>query len=275
MHPEGAVRVTSHHLRYRPDEGRGRADVTSVAHRREYPNPPIAEVICQVAFAEPVQWSAASAGLLFGRIREDYPVEPKTQVAIEAILAGDDGKFQVNRGNQRYVYANKEQNRRLVANENTISVNALPPYENWNSLSKRFQSALSIYQEEFGSFIPATVSLRYINRIVVPGVSVETSEYFNVPVVTTHQPDARVHGFVSRSQSRSPETEIGTTVTFASADGHTVENESAFILDIDLEIPAPPDATAETLGDLASLLHGWENHEFESSIKDKARDLFA
>jgi uncharacterized protein (TIGR04255 family) len=254
-------------------QGKGSADVTDVAPRREYPNPPVFEVICQVSFSKPVQWSAASPGLLYQRIRDDYPIEPKTQTAIEATIDGDEGQFQVSRGNQRFVYSNDAQNRRLVANETCLSVNALQPYENWPSLSQRFRDALAIYSQAVAEFTPATVSLRYINRIVVPGESVETTDYFNVPVVTPHQPDARVRTFVSRSESTSPETSIGTTVTFASV-GHAVEGESAFILDIDLSVAAPEDASLDKLVELAGQLHRLENHEFESSITDKCRKLF-
>jgi uncharacterized protein (TIGR04255 family) len=226
-----------------------------------------------VTFAEPVPWSAASPGLLYGRIRDEYPAEPKTQTAIEAAIDGESSGIQVGRGIQRYVYSNKDQNRRLVANEHSLSVNALVPYEQWESLAKRFQWALSSYEREVAKFTPRSVSLRYINRIVVPAESVDTAEYFTVPVLTTHQPDARVRGFVSRSQSSSPKTSIITTVTFASVD-HDVKEESAFILDIELEMPTPSDATFEALGKLVDQLHYWENYEFESSIKDKCRELF-
>ncbi len=245
-----------------------------VAPRREYPNPPIAEVICQVAFAKPVSWSAATPGLLYGRIREEYPAEPKAQSAIEATFDQNDGDVQVMRGSQRFIFSNGEQNRRLVANESCVSVNALPPYENWDSLQRRFRSALDIYKDEVAEFTPKTVSLRYINRIEIPAESIDTTDYFTIPIVTTHQPDARIHGFMSRSQSRSPQTSIATTVTFASVVGHGVEGESAFILDIDLEVPAPSDASFEMLAELAGELHRWENHEFESSITDKCRELF-
>lgn len=272
---EGSARVTSDHLRLLGRRGKGSVAVTDdVAPRREYPNPPIVEVICQVAFAKPVSWSAATPGLLYGRIREEYPAEPKAQSAIEATFDQKDGDVQVMRGSQRFVYANEEQNRRLVANESCVSVNALRPYENWDSLSRRFRSALDIYKEEVAEFTPKTVSLRYINRIEIPAESIDTAEYFAVPIVTTHQPDARVHGFMSRSQSRSPQTSIATTVTFASVAGHAAEGESAFILDIELEVPTPGDASFERLAELAGELHRWENHEFESSITDKCRELF-
>lgn len=247
--------------------------MTTVAPRREYSNPPIVEVICQVTFAEPVSWSAASPGLLYSRIRSEYPAEPKAQTAIEATVDASDGQFQVSRGNQRFVYSNSEQNRRLVANENSLSANALQPYEKWDSLSGRFRAALDVYRDEFGTFTPRSVSLRYINRIIVPGVSVATTDYLNVPVVTAHQPDARVRTFVSRSESTSPQTSIETTVTFASV-AHAVEGESAFILDIELATAAPVDVNVDGLVELAHQLHKWENHEFESSITDKCRKLF-
>ena len=248
--------------------------MTSVAPRREYPNPPIVEVICQVTFAEPVPWSAATPGLLYGSIREEYPAEPKSQTSIEATFDRAEGDVQVARGVQRFVYSNETQNRRLVANETSVSVNALLPYENWDSLSQRFRSALDIYRDEIAKFIPRSVSLRYINKIAVPAESIDTSEYFNVPVVTSHQPDARLNGFVSRSQSFSADTSISTTITFANVVGHPVEGESAFILDIELEVQTSSEPSFEELGELAGKLHYWENHEFESSITDKCRELF-
>jgi uncharacterized protein (TIGR04255 family) len=259
---------------YRAGRRRRSVAVTKVATRRDYPNPPIVEVICQVNFAEPVPWSAATPGLLYGRIRNEYPAQPKTQTSIEATFDQGDGDMQVARGIQRFVYSNEEQNRRLVANETCLSVNALRPYEKWDSLSQRFRTALETYRDEVAEFTPKSVSLRYINKIEVPAESIDTTEYFSVPIVTTHQPDARVHGFVSRSQSVSPRTSIATTVTFASVVGHAVEGESAFILDIELEVPTPSDASFEKLGELVGELHRWENHEFESSITDKCRELF-
>jgi uncharacterized protein (TIGR04255 family) len=255
-----------------PTKGKGSA-VTVVAQHREYPNPPIVEVICQVTFAAPVPWSAASPGLLYGRIRSDYPAEPKTQTAIEAAIDGETNGFQVGRGIQRFVYSNEDQNRRLVANEHSLSVNALLPYEQWDSLAQRFRSALEIFEDEVGKFTPRSVSLRYINRIVVPANAIDTTEYFTVPVVTTHQLDAQIQEFVSRSRSVSPDSSIVTTVTFASV-GHPVDGESAFILDIELEVPTPSDATFDALGESVGKLHYWENHEFESSITDKCRRLF-
>lgn len=248
--------------------------MTGLATRREYPNPPIVEVICQVAFAESVPWSAASPGLLYGEIRKEYPAEPKAQSAIEAEISGETSKFQIARGAQRFVYSNNEQNRRLVANENMLSVNALlPDYEQWDSLAERFKRAMSSYEKAITKFMPKAVSLRYINKIVVQSAEVDLSTYFTVPIVLSHREGAALTNFVARSQSVAPDG-VGITVTFGSAVGHDAEHESAFILDIDLEVAAPADADFERLCELATELHRWENNEFESSITDKCRELF-
>ncbi|SDE92351.1 TIGR04255 family protein [Mycolicibacterium neoaurum] len=248
--------------------------VAGVATRREYPNPPIVEVVCQVAFAEPVHWSAASPGLLYGEIRGEYPAEPKAQTAIEAEINGETSNFQVARGAQRFVYSNDEQNRRLVANESHLSVNALAPdYEQWDSLAERFQRAMSSFERAIAKFTPKTVSLRYINKIVVPSREVNLSTYFTVPIVVSHREGATLTNFVSRSQSLAPDG-VGITVTFGSAVGHEADNESAFILDIDLDVAAPADADFDRLCALAAELHRWENNEFESSITAKCRELF-
>lgn len=268
------MRVTYCHLSFTGwNERKGRA-VTEVATRREYPNPPIVEVILQVAFAEPVSWSAASPGLLYSEIRKAYPAEPKAQTAIEAEINGETSNLQVGRGAQRIIYSNDEQNRRIVANETNLSVNALLPYEQWESLAERFQAAMTSYQKAIAKFTPKTVSLRYINKIVVPFKEVDLSTYFTVPIAFSHRKDAVLRNFVSRTESLCEDDGIGITVTFGSAAGHDVPEQSAFILDIDLEVPAPADADFSALCELASQLHHWENNEFESSITENSRELF-
>jgi uncharacterized protein (TIGR04255 family) len=230
------------------------------------------EVICQVAFAQPVAWSVATPGVLFKALEDEYPAEPKSLASVAASFDRTEGEFTVNPQN-RFVFSNDEQGRRLVANESCLSVNALRPYEEWPSVADRFRRAVDTFSKSVGAFSPASVSLRYINRIIIPEDQLDVSEYFKIPLVHAHQDNAVIQGFLSRSQSMSPETSISTTITFASAE-HPVADESAFILDIELEVPTAQDASVDDLIDAIEELHRRENLEFESSITPKCRELF-
>jgi uncharacterized protein (TIGR04255 family) len=230
-------------------------------------------VICQVTFAQPVPWSVATPGVLFKALEDEYPAEPKSLASVEASFDRSEAEFHLNPPNTRFIFANETQSRRLVANQSCLSVNGLSPYEEWPSIATRFRKAIDVFEKSVCAFSPGSVNLRYINRIIIPKEELDISEYFTIPVVKPHQPDAMIQGFVSRSQSMSPQTSIGTTITFASTE-HAVAEESAFILDIELTAPAEESANVDELLEMMEELHRLENREFESSITQKCRELF-
>jgi uncharacterized protein (TIGR04255 family) len=238
-----------------------------------YPYPPVVEVICQVTFAQAVPWSVATPGVLWKAIEDEYPAEPKTLAGVEASFDAAEGQFTVNPHDARFVFSNQEQSRRLVANASCLSVNGLSPYEQWPNVANRFRHAIDAFSKSVAAFTPASVNIRYINRIVIPTGEVDVSEYFNVPVVKSHQDDAVIQGFLARSQSVVPQTSATTTITFAST-AHSVEDESAFILDIELTQPVSGDASTDDLISAVEELHRLENREFESSITPRCRELF-
>jgi uncharacterized protein (TIGR04255 family) len=248
--------------------------VTEAAPSRiVYPYPPVVEVICQVTFKEPVSWSVATPGLLWKALQADYPAEPTTLSGVQATFDGNEGEFKVNPQNARFVFSNLEQSRRVVANESCLSVNGLSPYEEWPNVASRFRHAIDRFNVSVAPFVPATVNIRYINRIVIPLVQLDLSEYFTVPIATPHQDGAVVQGFVSRSQAIIPDSGVVITITFGSAP-HGVPDEAAFILDIELTVPVTGASSTDDLIMAVNELHRLENREFESSITDKCRSLF-
>lgn len=238
-----------------------------------YPYPPVVEVICQVTFAQPVRWSVATPGVLFKALEDEYPAEPKSLASVEASFDRSEAEFHLNSPNPRFIFSNETQSRRLVANQSCLSVNGLSPYEEWPSIAERFRRAIDVFEKSIGTFSPKSVNLRYINRILIPEEELDISEYFSIPVVKAHQPHAMIQGFISRSESISPQTSIGTTITFASTE-HPVAEESAFILDIELTAPVEEAASVDQLLEMMEELHRLENREFESNITQKCRELF-
>lgn len=243
--------------------------------RIEYANPPVAEAICQVSFASPVKWSVASPGLLFKEIESEYPTAPEGQDQFQARIAtGEQGGLSLSQtGVQRFIYANEDSSRRLTANGLQISVNALQPYEKWPEFRLRFRRGLAQYSTAVGPFEPSTVSLRYINRIVVPDTRFDTSEYLTIPVASAHQPGSSVTGFMSRSESILGDGATRLTITFATLQPDQ-EDTSALLLDIEVVRDVAHDADLDALETVADELHTIENIEFESSITEKCRGLF-
>jgi uncharacterized protein (TIGR04255 family) len=248
--------------------------VTAAASGRiVYPYPPVVEVICQVTFVEPVPWSVATPGVLWKALDDEYPAEPRSLGSVEATFDGAEGDFTVNQKGARFVFANAEQSRRIVANESCLSVNGLQPYEEWPNVADRFRRAITTFRKNVAAFTPASVNIRYINRIIIPFGELDVNQYFTLPVVRAHQEKAVIQGFISRSQCLVEETGVMTTITFGSAP-HPPADEAAFILDIELAQPVEGSSTTGDLVDAVENLHRLENQEFEASVTDKCRELF-
>ncbi len=238
-----------------------------------YENPPVVEAICQVTFDGAVPWSVATPGVLYKALEDEYPAEPTAMGGVRTNINAAEGEIHLNPQAARYVFSNHGRTRRLVANSTCLSVNALPPYEEWPSVVARFRRALEAFSSAVSQFTPAQVSLRYINRVVVPASEINLSDYFRIPVIESHQKNAFLQGFIARSQSALPSQSAQLTITFGSNDQAAAE-ECAFLLDIEVSAPVPHDATTDALIEKMGALHTIENVEFESSITDECRRLF-
>lgn len=243
--------------------------------RIEYANPPVAEAICQVSFASPVKWSVASPGLIYKQIESEYPASPEGQDQFQARIAGgEQGSVSLSQtGVQRFIYANNDGSRKLTANANQISVNALQPYEKWPEFRRRFRRGLEQYTAALAAFQPSSVSLRYINRIVIPDNRFDVSHYFTIPLAEAHQAGSALTGFMSRSESVLGDGVTRLTITFATLRPEPNE-ASALLLDIEVVRDVAADSDLDALEAVADELHAIENNEFESSILDKCRELF-
>lgn len=246
--------------------------------RRVYPRPPIQEALCQLMFAEPLEWSIATPGLIYNALRENYPAEPDAQEELQAELrtgpqAG--GGFSFNRGGTRVVYKDDSGSRLAVVNQRSFSVNSLPPYEGWESLYERMRSVGNALAKAGIDCMYGSVSIRYINRIVIPSDRVELSDYFNIPILTPVGKVVATTAFLTRVQSVLSD-DATTSITFGSVDPSdgSPTASSTFLLDIELGRRFSDPLRLEKAGAVASELKRRENEQFESLITDQAREWF-
>lgn len=242
--------------------------------RRDYPNPPIEEALVQVTFAEPLSWNVATPGLLFERLRGEYPAEPEMQeqAAVQVQAGGDGGPaLSFNRGQQRFLYRDETRTRLVLANPLTLSANSLRPYEGWPGLRSRFERAMSDVAETAGSKPVARIALRYINRITLPPGPIDTDDYFMVTIRTADEGRAAFRAFMHRVESvLEDETTVVSTFASTEADG----DSASFLLDLEFSrANLSIEDTAQILA-VADDLKVLENAEFESCITDATRELF-
>ena len=50
--------------------------------RRTYKNPPVVEAVARLKFLLPIEWNVTTPGLLYERVRKDYPQPPEVRNAV-------------------------------------------------------------------------------------------------------------------------------------------------------------------------------------------------
>ncbi len=81
-------------------------------------------------------------------------------------------------------YTNAENTQVIQATINGFTFSRLPPYENWERLKEEAKRTWTIYSHHVRPETITRVAVRYINRLVLPGLLVELDQYLRyVPKV--------------------------------------------------------------------------------------------
>src|SRR4051794_6507629 len=90
--------------------------------RRQYERPPVAEAVARLQWREAVPWNITTPGLLYERMRDAYPAEPKLQNQLEAEFGQEDGNeapnVQLRASRQRLVLGTDDGTRLLLVGAN-------------------------------------------------------------------------------------------------------------------------------------------------------------
>jgi uncharacterized protein (TIGR04255 family) len=200
-----------------------------------YPNPTIAEVICDIHFrlAEGETWQADFFGKFVRAIQTEYPeVAPISELDIqfEVVPTGLRQKFVPSAPRMRFTH----ETRLLLLDfaENNMRITILPKYPTWTSVSQHVLWAWACLKKVVHPANLTRLGLRYINQIdretpeQPAGAWLQAGDYIP-PKVLESAP-----GFVSRTQVQlDAQNRVLTTV--ADVTLQTPEHSTAIIFDID------------------------------------------
>ena len=200
-----------------------------------YPNPTIAEALCEVHFElrEGAEWKPSLPGEFFKRIQDDYPeMEPIQElgVRLEAGPSGLAQQFLPPRS--RFRYKHKDEPVLIQLAEKTVTLNILPRYPGWEVMVDRMAD---IWRRTSEVLAPARVNrigLRYINRVPRHSVDQKPSEWFKTTDYIAPAALRSAAGLLSRVEARL-DAENRVIVTLGDQGATPSEPSGAFILDID------------------------------------------
>jgi uncharacterized protein (TIGR04255 family) len=140
------------------------------AEHPSYPNPTIAEALCEIHFAYPTDktFRARLAGEVFKVVQDEYPfLEPRVETAFE-IKAGPEGfehRVFPPAPSQRMLFRHASRNLLFQLGEGVLTLNVLRPYPGWRTMSA---DLIALWEKASPVIEPTRVSrvgLRFINRI--------------------------------------------------------------------------------------------------------------
>ncbi|QLE55979.1 TIGR04255 family protein [Nostoc sp. TCL26-01] len=246
--------------------------------RRQYPNPPIEEAVCEFRFAPGQRWNLTVPGLFYERIRDTYPGEPRQQNLIQAELqiepAPDNPELAFRHDFIKLLFQSADTKKLVGVGANLLSIHSLRPYEGWENFSERISKAFHTYLDVAKPVGVTRIALRYINKVAVAvNREIELSEYFTVYPQLPDGVPSRISGFLTRTESIYEDIPIRLVITLS--DDLPPAGQVMFTLDLEasqewLEKPLAIESALSSLYELKQR----EGQAFENLITDRTRELF-
>lgn len=250
--------------------------------RRRYRNPPIDEAVCEFHFHPGPDWDLTIPGKLHSALASEYNGKRSSQQSIDVgVEIKDDQPSNLRYGQRlsKVLLFTEDQTRAVGVGPDVLSVHMLRPYQRpeppdgsgWDEFHPRIAAALKAYWEVAEPAGVRRISVRYINRIVIPEPMVRIEDYLHsaVPLVPG-LPDT-VTNFMSRTDYRC---EDDAHLVLAHGTFTPPSGDVGFLLDIDVywepaDLLSQTEALAKT-----DRLRALERDAFEAVITKAARKLF-
>lgn len=155
-----------------------------------------------------------------------------------------------------------------------FSFSRLAPYTSWDDLSKRTSRLWTIYRDITKADHIKGLSVRYINRILLPFPIMDFSEYFAKPIEIPEKLPQGVAKYMVRILL--PDREQGLMANIQQVlEGTTEGNKASIIFDVDAFMPVDLSSqNDEAIWSNFEKLHIYKNRIFFFSMTDKTLGLF-
>ncbi len=244
------------------------------AQHPSYPNPIIAEAVCEVQFelSEDNPWKASLFGEFYKNVQGEYPeMEPLQGVGVQ-LEVGPQGLGQrLMPPRQRMRFKHAESPLLLQLDETSFIVNVLAPYPGWNTVVRHIVDAWGHAVQVLAPSAITRVGLRYINLIERnsskdrPGDWIRPNDYVAAGVLNSEPT------FLSRAEVSSSEHDT-TIVTLGFQPPESSDGYGAIIFDIDRVVQR---YLAANKNDLARELHRLHEDVWQVFASAKSEKLEA
>ncbi len=241
---------------------------------RKYPNPPLLEAVCEFRFTEDTKWDLTIPGLLFDKIKDEFPNKEQRIVQEVDIIQEPQGMRQQLKSTERVLFLTADRRLFVQLGTRLLSINCLNPYPSWEGFKPRIIHAFEAMGKTIEIRNLQRIGLRYINRIEIPGGdSLNLSDYFEFrPLLGPKLPQNMTESIVACS---FPYFEGRDTCRLALVAAVPEKPEGfAFLLDMDYFLSQPKSISVADVMKWVESAHDELVRLFEGSITDRLRTFF-
>lgn len=233
-----------------------------------YRRPPIVEAVVEFQFAAPVDF--AFVAKLAARVVSKYQVDETERQ--QGVMFHSDGRSTPVNGEIGRKLSSRDMRHTVIVRLGSIIFASLAPYEGWDAFEDRIAQQYRVLSGVSGYPAIKQIGMRYINRIDIhKGLFPNwvASDFLNN--TPSPLPDHFLqHVEFSENEKRSFVIKIVTATATS-----PVPYSDALLLDIDVFRRSALPASLPDMIALLREMRALRNETFESSITDRARELFS
>lgn len=246
-----------------------------MSSQRHYPHAPITEAVIDIRVNLPEDTPLETLRAAGEQFSADYPDEKKFFEATGHFQFRQDAGSSASTNEKHIGYKRISIDGKQIVQFrlNGFTFSRLAPYYSWEDLRNEAQRLWKVYREKLKPILITRLAVRYINRIDVPGLSVDLSEYFRTaPQISPDLPQ-QLEGFFM--QLRLPLKDLsGKMIVNQTIIPPPGEGVLSIVLDFDLFRDEGVPQDEASIWEYLEILRTRKNEVFEASITDSARKLF-
>ena len=251
------------------------------SHRR-YKNPPIEEALCEFRFQSSQDWDLTIPGKLHAEFGDEYTGKPRQQKVVEVGLQTQGGKppnLSYGEGLGRVQLVTEDGKRIVGVGQDTLSIHMLRPYQDtdhpessgWGEFQPRIENALDAYWRVAKPVSVRWVSIRYINKIVIPQTEIKIGDYLKCAPSDVKDLSSQLSNYFSRMEYTYRD---GIRLVLSNGLVQGPLNHVGLLVDFDVIWESTACLQKDEALEKAEELRDHEREAFEAVITNKAREIF-
>ena len=240
---------------------------------RRYNNPPIIEALCELRFEPSLPWDLAIPGLVYERVRDDFRKRRQVRALETSVSASTEGVEQQVRTTDRMQFLREDERALIQVGPDLLAVNHLKPYPTWQEFLPLIQRGFDAYCDAAAPKGVHRIGLRYINRIDIPGQSIELEDYFEFRPFVGSELAQDFGPFIVGIQVPYEDSRDTLRLQLANARVETPDTVG-ITLDLDYFLSRPGEVSLDDVFEWVDMAHCRVEEVFEACITDHLRQMF-